>query len=133
MGNIGWVYPLISSSFSRRIFGHLMRLDKSLVRKTNVMDYSPLYLFFAIIQLLLLKIMDYPDHYESFSRRIFGHLMGLDHLLVRETNVMDYSHLYLFFAIIQLLLLKLWITITVMVRKSNSPCRLAFSHFYVGK
>ena len=133
MGNIGWVYPLISSSFSRRIFGHLMRLDKSLVRKTNVMDYSPLYLFFAIIQLLLLKIMDYPDHYESFSRRIFGHLMGLDHLLVRETNVMDYSHLYLFFAIIQLLLLKLWITITVMVRKSNSPRRLAFSHFYVGK
>ena len=133
MGNIGWVYPRISSSFCRRIFGHLMRLDQSLVRKTNVMDYSPLYLFFAIIQLLLLKIMNYPKHYESFSRRIFGHLMGLDHLLVRETNVMDYSHLYLFFAIIQLLLLKLWITITVMVRKSNSPCRLAFSHFYVGK
>ena len=91
-----------------------MRLDQSLVRKTNVMDYSPLYLFFAIIQLPLLKIMDYPDHYESFSRRIFGHLMGLDHLLVRETNfdglqsfisllcyypasfvkIMDYYHCY---------------------------------------
>ena len=47
--------------------------------------------------------MDYSNHYESFSRRIFGHLMRLDQLLVRETNVMDYSHLYLFFAIIQLL------------------------------
>ena len=47
--------------------------------------------------------MDYFNHYESFSRRIFGHLMRLDQLLVRETNVMDYSHLYLFFAIIQLL------------------------------
>ena len=73
--------------------------------------------------------MDYSNHYESFSRRIFGHLMRLDQLLVRETNVMDYSHLYLFFAIIQLLFFELWITITVMVRKSNSPYRLTFSQF----
>ena len=77
--------------------------------------------------------MDYSNHYESFSRRIFGHLMRLDQLLVRETNVMDYSHLYLFFAIIQLLFFELWITITVMVRKSNSPYRLTFSHLYIGK
>ena len=38
-----------------------MRLDQSLVRKTNVLDYSPLYPFFAIVQLPFLKIMDYPD------------------------------------------------------------------------
>ena len=49
LGNIGWVYPRISSSFSRKIFGHLMRLDQSLVRETNVMDYSRLYTLFAII------------------------------------------------------------------------------------
>ena len=40
--------------------------------------------------------------------------MRLDQSLVRETNVMDYSRLYLLFAIIQLLLLKLWITLTIM-------------------